>query len=215
MRYFLLLGFALLWSSCNPEDLPKGERYEVTFTSLWTPANHPVDYPENAHFSRAVGMTHTAGSSFFLPGNLASEGVKVMAETGDVEPLDAEIQALVDQGDGLDLIVGERLPEGTTSASFTIAADEDHAFISLVSMLAPSPDWFVAVENISLRENGEWVESITVQAATYDAGTDSGASFASENLATSPAEPIYVPAASPTGDGVETYVFATFTFKRM
>ena len=215
MRYCLLLGFTLLWSSCNPEDLPKGERYEVTFTSLWTPTNHPEDYPANAHFSRAVGMTHAAGASFFLPGSLASEGVKVMAETGDVEPLDSELQALVDQGDGLDLIVGERLPEGTTSASFTIAADEDHAFVALVSMLAPSPDWFVAVENIALRENGEWVESITVQAATYDAGTDSGTSFASDNLATSPAEPIYVPVAKPTGNGAETYVFATFTFRRM
>ena len=81
-------------------------------------------------------------------------------------------------------------------------------------MIAPRPDWFVAVENVVLFENGEWIESMTVQASTYDAGTDSGLSFASENLATSPAELIYVPTANPIGDGQDAYVFATFTFTK-
>ena len=39
-------------------------------------------------------------------------------------------------------------------------------------MLAPSPDWFVGVGNLSLFENRRWVQTMTVQMRVYDAGTE-------------------------------------------
>jgi hypothetical protein len=63
--------------------------------------------------------------------------------------------------------------------------------VSVVSMLAPSPDWFIAVININLIENNEWVTSKTITADIYDAGTDDGATFVSPDEPTIPRVPIF------------------------
>lgn len=43
------------------------------------------------------------------------------------------------------------------------SAKVDDAFplISLVMMVAPSPDWFTGVKDVDLRENGAWAQSKT------------------------------------------------------
>ena len=43
---------------------------------------------------------------------------------------------------------------------------------------------------MALCENGEWIESYETEVFPYDAGTDSGETFLSEDAATSPHEPI-------------------------
>jgi hypothetical protein len=58
-------------------------------------------------------------------------------------------------------------------------------------MLAPSPDWFIAVSNINLIENAEWVLSKTITVDIYDAGTDGGATFTSPDEPTVPRVPIF------------------------
>jgi len=51
--------------------------YEVTFTGNWTVENHPVSFPNNDHFSRAVGMIHNESASLFVEGGLASNGIEL------------------------------------------------------------------------------------------------------------------------------------------
>jgi hypothetical protein len=63
--------------------------------------------------------------------------------------------------------------------------------VSVVSMLAPSPDWFIAVSNINLIENAEWVSSKTITVDIYDSGTDNGATFTSPDEPTDPRVPIF------------------------
>ena len=58
-------------------------------------------------------------------------------------------------------------------------------------MIAPSPDWFVGFNNLNLVVDGEFVESKVVQFVPYDSGSDSGVSFASDNLDTQPRENIF------------------------
>jgi hypothetical protein len=48
-------------------------------------------------------------------------------------------------------------------------------------MIAPSPDWFVGVSGLSLYQNGQWLEEKVVELFPYDAGTDSGNTYASRN----------------------------------
>lgn len=67
---------------------------------------------------------------------------------------------------------------------------ESSPLVTVVSMLAPSPDWFVGVSGISLFEDGEFVESKTISLRVYDAGTDNGLTFGSANADTNPAQPI-------------------------
>ena len=49
---------------------------------------------------------------------------------------------------------------------------------------------FTGFSALNLCENGEWVESYEQALTPYDAGTDSGESFLSEDAPTSPFEPI-------------------------
>jgi hypothetical protein len=62
--------------------------------------------------------------------------------------------------------------------------------VSVVSMLAPSPDWFIAVSNINLIENNEWVVNKTITVDIYDSGTDDGSTFLSPDFPTLPPLPI-------------------------
>ena len=58
-------------------------------------------------------------------------------------------------------------------------------------MIAPSPDWFVGVDSQSLRENGNWIENLTIDLQAYDSGTDNGDDYTSPNSDTQPAEPVF------------------------
>lgn len=49
-------------------------------------------------------------------------------------------------------------------------------------MLAPSPDWFVGVGSVPLCENGFWVQKYERPLMAYDAGTDLGSTFITENM---------------------------------
>jgi hypothetical protein len=164
--------------------------YSVTFESGWSQTTHPNDYPANAHFSPFIGATHGAAYSIFKDRGMATEGLKRVAEMGKVDPLDKEIQAAIAAGKAGTMIRGEpvkTLP-GTTTMSFTI--DDARPMVSIVTMVAPSPDWFAGVGGLSLKENGKWVERKVIQVYAWDAGTDSGATFLAPDLETKPREPV-------------------------
>ena len=58
-------------------------------------------------------------------------------------------------------------------------------------MIAPSPDWMIAINSISLLDgSGEWENEIVLDLIPYDAGTDSGLDYTSPNIDTNPKEPI-------------------------
>ena len=63
----------------------------------------------------------------------------------------------------------------------------DHPRVTLLSMVAPSPDWFVGVSGLSLLDaQGDWLASHSVDLFPYDAGTEEGTEFSLSNAATSP-----------------------------
>jgi len=73
--------------------------------------------------------------------------------------------------------------------------------VSVIAMIAPSPDWFVGVDSIELCGNdGEWKDSISViSLPAWDAGTDSGTTFAGGNVETMPQDVVK----KVTADGTE------------
>jgi hypothetical protein len=78
-------------------------------------------------------------------------------------------------------------------------------------MLAPSPDWYVGIVDLNLIENGVFIEEKTIYAKTYDAGTDSGQQFTSNNAPTSPKIPITIINNPSIGNGG---TIATVNFKK-
>jgi hypothetical protein len=62
--------------------------------------------------------------------------------------------------------------------------------VTLVSMLGPTPDWFVGVSGVPLRENDQWLLQVVVDLMPYDGGTRSANEWALFGELTSPPEPI-------------------------
>ncbi|MEM7206546.1 MAG: spondin domain-containing protein [Pseudomonadota bacterium] len=177
-------------SSC---DAPSGSAcYVVVFEGLWTQESHPDNFPSNAHFSPLIGLTHKTPDIMWAHDGsaIATDGIEVMAETGATGVLRAEIANYIDAGDALAEISASGIgATGSTSREFVVA--ETHSLVSLTSMLAPSPDWFVGVRNIDLRDNDGWIDSITLQLdRVYDSGTDNGPTFTSTNIDATPHLPI-------------------------
>lgn len=201
-----LLPFCLLLASCStdktqPAPDPGPATYRVRFEATWSAGTHPQDFPAGAHFSQLIGASHAriAGYSsngsplsvLFQPGDLASPGIRNMAEIGNNTVLRTEL------GRRGNLVLGELLESRATFATSpgelidTVTVDARHPLLSAVTMIAPSPDWFVALHEQSLLdEQGNWRQHLMVPARTYDAGTDSGPSFNSPDQPTTPAQPI-------------------------
>ena len=174
----------------QPATPSEQAEYRVTFQATWSAATHPTNFPRGAHFSGLVGATHDENTTLWQSGQLASAGIEVMAETGGKSQLQAEIRVLIDAGTARGELSGGG-PDSPGSVSLEFDAVLSHPYVSLVSMLAPSPDWFVGVSGLSLLSgDGTWKESATVSLLLYDAGTDDGATFTAANADSNPAQPI-------------------------
>jgi len=192
-------------------------RYRVVFDATWSAATHPNMFPGNPHFSGLVGATHREGYRFWETGGVASNGMEAMAELGAKSPLDDEIAAAMALDRVEHFLSGGGISASPGSVSLEFDVSLDRAFVSLVSMLAPSPDWFVGVSATSLLEDGDWVDELVVELFVYDAGTDSGETFGSRNEDTVPRETIVritTPPLSP-GNGTDAPPVGTFTFRRL
>ena len=174
-------------------------RYRMTFEAVWSASTHPRNFPGNPHFSPLIGATHQAGAPFWMPGGLASPGMERMAETGAVSPLDAEIRAR-DAGRAEALILGGGLRQSPGN---------------LVTMVAPSPDWFLGVYDLPLVADGQWRDEVIDDLPPWDAGTDSGSSYGSPDADTMPQVPIARLQGPPVSTGGSVAPFGRFVFRRI
>lgn len=159
--------------------------YRDDFDVTWSAATHPGAYPTSAHFSPLVGTTHDATASFWEPGGVASAGIEQMAETGGTSILRGEFSAATGRRNG-HLLSTTIFGQGRRSIEFDVQKDE--SLLTLVTMVAPSPDWFVGVSGLDLYEGDQWADGLTIDLFAWDAGTDSGPSFNSGNQDTNPQE---------------------------
>ena len=158
--------------------------YEVTFQGNWTLESTPGGVVAGAHFTTLIGAVHNDGVTFWRPGGSASPGVENVAELGVTPRFESEINAsphapaLIKQG----IARG-----GTASATFSIDVTSDHPLVTLLSMIGPSPDWFVGISGRPLMDaSGRWLEEDEVDLFPYDAGTEDGTEFSLDNPATDP-----------------------------
>ena len=176
-----LLSFCLLpGSALAAEGAASGDvaRYEVTFERGWDAKAFPQDFPLLAHFSPVIGATHASGKAPFAIGATASDGLEKLCEEGKHQPLDAEIQSAIKQGNAGALIeTMEPIRDEHGKAVATFQVDATHPRVSIAAMIAPSPDWCAAALDIDLRDGGGWVREKRVELYSYDAGTDAATSY--------------------------------------
>ncbi len=164
--------------------------YTVTFESTWSIGTHPDDFPPDPHFSGLIGAAHDATTTLWEPGELASPGIESMAETGSKALLESEVNDLILAGSAFAVLSGGGIGTSPGSVALTFDLNTDYPLVSLVSMLAPSPDWFVGVNSLALFDGADWSPLEEITLFTYDSGTDSGTMYTSPDADTQPAEPI-------------------------
>lgn len=185
-------------------------QYSVRFDATWSATSHPLNFPASAHFSSLIGGTHNGGVQFWAAGALASAGIRDMAERGLTAPLAAEVQAAITGGQAGMVISGGAVAVSPGSAVAAFTVTQSFSRVSLVTMIAPSPDWFVGVSDFELLVDGQWLDRVVVPLFAYDAGTDSGTNYTSPNQVTMPPVPIAASGAAPFQNGVPLGLF-TFT----
>lgn len=70
-------------------------KYELTFEGKWSRHTHPKDFPANSwktRFSDIIGASHTIDYRFWQYGELASEGLREVAEHGSTRTLESELK---------------------------------------------------------------------------------------------------------------------------
>lgn len=167
--------------------------YTVTFEATWSEATHPTDFPSgDPHFSGLIGALHNDGTEFWRTGQIATSGIQQMAETGSKSLLTNEVNDAIANGTAEQLLSGSGIGRSPGSAAIgPVVVNQSHPLLTLVSMIAPSPDWFVGVSALTLVDSdGNWINEQVIELAPYDAGTDSGPSYQSPNAATTPRQPI-------------------------
>ncbi|WP_370476880.1 T9SS type A sorting domain-containing protein [Tamlana flava] len=170
--------------------------YDITFESVWeSVADNPndgistIDLPPNAHWSPLTVVTHKTEHTFLMMGALASPGIESIAETGATSTFVNEVET---NSDANQVVVGSGLnsAKGTITIN-NLEVSEDFPLISLASMIAPSPDWFIAVNGENLRSgnsgfNNGWKATFSIDLYPYDAGTEDGNMYSLSNPETNP-----------------------------
>ena len=191
-----------------PEQ-PATASYRVAFNARWTSATHPTTTPSDAHFSNPVLAVHSTPGAMFDLGAATSPGVKDVAEFGRTATLLGELRSNAAVTDA-QVTAGVPAP-AIGSRSFDITVTQEADLVSLVTMLAPSSDWFVGLSSFDLFK-GVWLQTTTIDAGNYDAGTSGGDNFGvtsrtGPGVVSGPVDPGFISAAAENP-------FATITITR-
>jgi hypothetical protein len=174
--------------------------YDCVFTSLWSAEDHPFEYPVEAHWSFPVLVAHSDEYILWNPSDLVTPGVQLVAEMGPTSVLEVELEAA---GDAIyDTQIGKvqwntdvgNIPEshiiGLTQTIPGLKVSPSHPLVSSISMINPSPDWFSGISEFTpMTDSGNWYQTFSIDMAPWDAGTDSGTTYRSDNMPTDPMVP--------------------------
>jgi hypothetical protein len=101
------------------------------------------------------------------------------------------------------------------SITVEFEATPQFPLVTLVTMVAPSPDWFVGTQSLSLQDAaGAWRNEIIVELLAHDAGTDGGPSYSSPNNRLSNPVAIAPLKGAPFRVSNSVPSLGTFTFQR-
>lgn len=189
-NYLLFISVAFI--SCNKasEDIiqPAAQvTYKTELRLQWVSPAFVI--PANAHFTAFAGMIHHKDTFLWSQNGLASLGLENVAEVGNPAELNVEMDAIISKGKAsykFEIPAPSITGGFDTSFRFTL----QHSCISFASMIAPSPDWFVGLNQYNLLKDNQWINTITVPLYLYDAGTEEGDVFGYNNPATMPQQPV-------------------------
>ncbi len=190
--------------------------YKLTFDATWSPQTHPDRFPtgRNPHFTSLIGGTHNESVTFWEVGGTATSGIESMAETGSTGGFSREVEAAISRQSAKTVLRGPSISSSPNNASMTFDIDSRWSLVTLTSMLAPSPDWFIGVSGLNLLdEKGEWLPKMEVELFAYDAGSEDGDNYSLSNPDTQPKEKIRRIEKAPFVVNGKTRSVGTFVFE--
>lgn len=190
-------------------------RYRIEVEVTWSARTHPHEFPAGAHFSGLVGATHDSRYVLFADGRTAGSGLELVAENGRGAILKAEFAEAARRkrvGTVFDSAGLGTVP-GTMTATFEI--DLDHPFLSFVTMIAPSPDWFTGASAVPLLVDGSWADRLELVLWAWDAGTDDGETYSAPDADTQPRQSVRLLATPHVLDGAGLKPVGSATLVRL
>lgn len=177
----------------TPEQ-PAQATYDIKFNSFLSSnailiALGSDPYPEGVTAADGLMMAeHPEDIVIWEDGGMASDGLKMLAESDDGDPA-ALIAEAIDAGARV------RFQDGAAILNLLTVEEEitlEYATpcVTYANAITPSPDWFVGFRICAVDEEGMWKEEIAFTAAAWDAGTDDGDDYTSEDAASDPQQPI-------------------------
>ena len=183
--YLFLLAAIVLGAQPEPARAQTTATYTVTFTGNWNTSSTPGGVVGGAHFTTLIGAVHDSDVTFWAPGGTATAGVEGVAELGSTGMFKSEINSATTGT--VRSTVQESGTGATGTRTFRVEFSRTHPLLTLLSMIGPSPDWFVGVSGLSMLDGSDaWRSSRTVDLFPYDAGTENGENFSLSNPATNP-----------------------------
>lgn len=194
-------------SSNINQHYPGDLRYYCTFRGKWSKERHPNDFPRSPSFSAPVMISHSSYYSMWTATETVTAGVEYLAEEGYPSVMYAEFE---NGGfETLQMIVGERMFNTTETQQLPpINVTYTHPWLSAMTKIQPSPDWFVGFSNLRTisYDTETFYNQFVVQSYAWDAGTDDGQTYLSFDRDLDPQLPCMrfcVPSDTGGGDGTQ------------
>lgn len=145
----------------------------------------PAKLPEGVNLHGELAMfLHSRDWTPFVEGEPASDGLKTLAETG-------EVKAFLDEAEAAGAEVQFRTQGQLFELFFrpdpSIEVTIEKPCMSYAQQIEPSPDWFVGWSTAcATDEAGRWRDTVTTEMIAFDAGTADGPSFQAKTADTEP-----------------------------
>lgn len=160
------------------QHFPGDLRYYCTFRGKWSGERHPKDFPKSPSWSAPTIVSHSKDWRMWTGTETVTAGVEYLAEQGFPTIMYNEFQ---NAGfETLHMIVGERMFNTTESQELPpINVTYTHPFLSAMTKITPSPDWFVGFSDLRTisYDTETYYNRIVVKSYVWDAGTDEGEAY--------------------------------------
>lgn len=163
-----------------------GIRYKVTFVSNWGSDQNQINFPLNPHTGNMFLTVSNDDFNLFQVGQLASKAISNTSMYGTID----DLMNMVKNDRNVDSVYTAPVLETPGDHTFIITPDANYRYLSFVTMIAPSPDWFTGVTGFDLVQNMRWIQQAVIPLFVFDAGTDSGTKFNMEHFIKARPDPI-------------------------
>lgn len=178
----LLALFVVSATAFSPFPTCRGSAtYKVTFFNLLTGSNFKGLIPASGLvYSPLAGTSHSGRISFFTIRGFANRPTAILAKTGVNTPYIRFAKKLRAQKRGVLSIVDAGAPTMPgKSLSVVLKVNCFHSFLTVIGMIAPSPDWIVQINNRNMFDTStnKYIPSAQGDLIAYDTGVDDGREF--------------------------------------